>query len=143
MKELIAIRSDEIFRLYAELFNGTHLPNVWRKTRPIILAKKNTLSPNLEDIRTIGISTAWGKVLEKICKNRLVFWSTKLKAISKFQCGCMKGRSLLDAAEDFFVALREEDSSGACSSKLSTKVDIKGAFDNCERMNDCYCSARA
>lgn len=130
VKSLVRTNEKEIFELYADLFRGASLPKIWLNSKLFVLAKVNSSAPNLEKTRAIGVSSAWAKILEKICNDRLIYWSIELNVISIFQYGFIKGKNVIKALEDLFDTLDRKDLLGQQWKKLITKIDIKGAFDN-------------
>ena len=120
----------EIHGLYKKIFDSTHIPRSWKRTKMVVLAKKKTRCPDVNSIRAIGISTAWAKIFEIICLNRLVYWAKLTNALLPSQSGFIKGIGTLDALEPIMETLRKRNREGKLTRKLITKIDVKGAFDN-------------
>lgn len=84
-------------------------------------------------MRAIGISTAWEKLLENICNQRLTHWASKAKTILKEQYGFTEGKGAIGMLEDIFNSLQSINGEDRITKKLISKIDMKGTFDNVQQ----------
>lgn len=116
-------------RLYMDIYDTGDVPEGWKETRLVVIPKKNVRSPEVTDIRPVGISSFFAKVLEKICLDRLRYQTRSGEPMAPCQASYAEGKSATQVLEEFHLCLFRENLDGGLKKKLVTKFDIKGAFE--------------
>lgn len=130
VKLIIAKWPDMLYNWYKRLYQEGDIPEEWKNTKLVAVAKNKHKHPKVEDFRPIGISSAWAKIYEKIEVERINFWAKKEKILMKCQSGFIKGSSPKDAWDNINTFLYKRNEKGLITRKLIVKIDVKGAFDN-------------
>lgn len=130
VKILTAEWSDKFYDWYKQIYQSGNIPDSWKVTKLIAVAKRQSYCPKVSEFRPIGVSSAWAKIYEKIEANRILYWAEKRNLFLKCQTGFLSGFNTMDAWTNIMDFLRKRKENGSFSKKIIAKIDIEGAFDN-------------
>lgn len=85
-----------ILFLFNKSFNENTIPKEWKLAKMKMLAKKPNDAHNINNYRPISLTNSIIKLLERLVKNRLVYFLESNNLLSKFQSGFRERRSPID-----------------------------------------------
>lgn len=103
-------------------------PNIWKEAKVILLPKKGKDSTLCNAYRPICLLPCWGKLYDKLIKNRLVYHLEEQELIHKNQFGFRKGRSTEDALRNIVTRIEENIANKDISLMIS--LDFQSAFNS-------------
>lgn len=115
--------------MYSKIYSLSYFPKDWRKANVVLLRKPNRDPTNATSYRPICLLNAFGKIYEKILKNKIMHYLNKKQILDNRQFGFTKGLSTEHAVN--YVVSKIKNHLSNNKHVLTIGVDIKGAFDNC------------
>jgi ribonuclease HI len=125
------------FRAHPEIFVAVYnaclalsiFPRCWKTSLAVLIPKGGKEDQSdIRSYRPIGLISCFGKVLEALLKNRLMWFLYSTESMGLNQYGFTPQRSTEDALFDMVERIRE--AKGRRRVVILISLDIQGAFDN-------------
>lgn len=141
IKGLSRVYKGEVLKIFNHLFQKGEIPDLWRKYQVHFIDK-----PGKAKVRPISLSSCFGKVLERMLNERLIWWAETNDRIDSSQNGFRKGKSCIENLVQIVADIR-----GAMYEKekaVAALLDISSAYDNVdykcviEKLNKLQCPSK-
>ena len=141
LKNLPDHKLTELLSLINKRWRHSKIPQSWKHSLIIPIAKPNKDPSEPESYRPISLLSCVGKVMEKMVNRRLTWLLEKSNKFSSTQCGFRKGR----CTEDLLVQFEHQVRSSLVNRKVTIGVffDLKQAFDNASHRHILYKLAKS
>lgn len=118
----------KLLSYYNTVWLTSSIPSQWKHAKIIPIPKPGKSPTSINNFRPIALTSAIGKVLERMVKRRLCWLLDTTCALPFHLCAYRKGRSSSDALLQLTTELYHASSNGLVSVVLF--LDVQHAFDN-------------
>lgn len=128
IREIYYANKEWFLRILNTCYLAGIFPNIWKRAKVVLLPKKGKDLSTCSAYRPICLLPCWGKLFDKIIKNRLIFYLEEKGLIDEKQFGFRKGRSTEDALSNIVKRIKENINNKEIS--LLVSLDFKSAFNS-------------
>jgi ribonuclease HI/endonuclease/exonuclease/phosphatase (EEP) superfamily protein YafD len=129
LKRLPSIATEMLILLFNRCWESGECPQSWREATIVPILKKEKDPANVSSYRPISLTSAVGKLLERMIKNRLAAWMESNNSISQHQAGFRSGRDTTDQCLRLSQCISDGFHAKPTQRTVMAQFDFSKAYD--------------
>lgn len=125
-KEIFTIDDKWFVQILNRCFQKGIFPKYWKVAKVLLFHKEGKKKEEYSSYRPICLLPIWGKILDRIITQRLVYFLESNEILHKEQYGFRKGIGTQDAIKNAISIIRKNREMGLLTCMIT--IDIKNAF---------------